>query len=222
LASCGRRHQGFIGSARSRIAQPLLELAYRAFLKVRPLMQRIPMKFERSASEAERRWLVRELRSNHAGELGAIAIYRGVLAVSRGTQLREFANRHLATEQQHLNRMLELLPRSRRSKLLPLWRAAGFLTGALPAACGEDAVYATIDAVETFVERHYRAQIERLAGDSDRAALCDTLRACMDDELAHRDEARARLAGRSGPILRLWLLAVTGGSALGVIIARRI
>jgi hypothetical protein len=61
----------------------------------------------------------------------------------------------------------------------------------LATACGEDAVYATIDAVETFVDRYYRAQIERLAGDNDHAALCDTLRACMDDELAHRDEARS-------------------------------
>ena len=47
-------------------------------------------------------WLLRDLRSDHAGEAGAVAIYRGILAVSRCPQVREFAQRHMQTEQRHL------------------------------------------------------------------------------------------------------------------------
>ena len=53
------------------------------------------------------------------------------------------------------------LPRH-RSRLLPLWRTAGWLTGALPAWVGPRAVYATIEAVATFVDQHYAEQIESI------------------------------------------------------------
>ena len=43
------------------------------------------------------RWLTAELRSNHAGELGAVMIYRGILAGSTDPVLRAFAEEHLAT-----------------------------------------------------------------------------------------------------------------------------
>ena len=95
------------------------------------------------------------LRSDHAGETGAVYIYRGILAVTRAPEVRAFARHHLATEQRHLEMMTQLLPREQHSRLLPLWRVAGWLTGMLPALFGPLAVYRTIDAVESFVDRHY-------------------------------------------------------------------
>ncbi|MCZ8149187.1 MAG: demethoxyubiquinone hydroxylase family protein, partial [Roseomonas sp.] len=95
-------------------------------------------------------WLVRELRSDHAGETGAVMIYRGILAVSRDPGVRDFAARHGATEQGHLDLLEQLLPPAQRSRLLPIWKVAGFLTGALPALFGPRAVHVTIDAVESF------------------------------------------------------------------------
>ncbi len=65
------------------------------------------------------------LRSDHAGETGAVAIYRGVLAVARDRNLRAFAQRHLATEAGHLEIMEALVRRAQRSRLLPVWRMAG-------------------------------------------------------------------------------------------------
>ena len=47
--------------------------------------------------------LVRDLRSDHAGETGAVWIYKGILAVSSDAELREFAREHLATERRHLH-----------------------------------------------------------------------------------------------------------------------
>jgi hypothetical protein len=60
-------------------------------------------------------WLIAELRSDHAGETGAVWIYRGVLAVSRDEQVRQFAERHLATEEKHLGIMNELLSKKEQS-----------------------------------------------------------------------------------------------------------
>ncbi len=164
--------------------------------------------------------MLRELRSDHAGETGAVAIYRGILATTRDADVREFARDHLATEQVHLELMQQLLPPGRRSRLLPLWRAAGWLLGALPALVGARAVYRTIDAVESFVDAHYAAQIARLEARPGDGALRRVLEACRETEITHREDARRRL-GPPGLGGRLWRALVWRGSALGVALASR-
>ena len=214
----------------------VMEGAYRAFLRVRPLWraasvpsQPLPTRsqvapqvlaqsrvqtqpsgpsgsasLQDALSTAWPSWpieLRRELRTDHAGEAGAVMIYRGILAVSRDPQVREFAQHHLQTEARHLELIEAIVPPAGRSHLLPLWRVAGWLTGALPACFGAKAVYATIESVETFVDQHYAAQLRLIDALSDesprpqpdglsnlRALLAD----CQQDELAHRDDARAR------------------------------
>jgi hypothetical protein len=42
--------------------------------------------------------VVKDLRSDQAGEAGAVCIYQGILRVSRDPQLCLFAQSHLATE----------------------------------------------------------------------------------------------------------------------------
>jgi ubiquinone biosynthesis monooxygenase Coq7 len=167
-------------------------------------------------------WLTGELRSDHAGEAGAVMIYRGILAGSRNPDICRFAAAHGVTERGHLDLLETLLPRRQRSMLLPLWRIAGWLTGFLPALAGPRAVYATIDAVETFVDQHYQAQIDRLAAAGPGGALRAALAACQADEVHHRDEARACLRTPPGPMLRGWIWLVAAGSAAAVSAARRI
>ena len=167
-------------------------------------------------------WLEGELRSDHAGETGAVAIYRGILLVSRSADVREFARRHKETELKHLQVMNSLLPETQRSRLLPLWSVAGFITGALPALFGPKGVYATIDAVETFVDTHYQQQIDKLAAEPACRAMREALDECRRDEVSHRDEARSAQQSRPGTILRVWLWAVSTGSALAVRVARRV
>ena len=166
-------------------------------------------------------WLTAELRSDHAGEFGAVRIYRGILAVTRDPALRAFAERHGETEQSHLDLIETLLPVAQRSRLLPLWRLAAWLTGALPALFGTGAVYATIDAVETFVDHHYQHQIDRLDRERIFAELRAALEQCREDEVHHRDEARGQAASL-GPALRAWCYLVGAGSAAAVMAARRI
>lgn len=216
---------------------PLMELGYVLFLRLRPLWrpQAVATRFPRE--------LMRELRSDHAGETGAVMIYRGILAVTRDPALREFALHHLETEQNHLALINDVLPANWRSRLLPLWRLSGWLTGALPACFGARAVYATIEAVETFVDHHYAAQVMMIdalldpvvsAGDvhgsafvidagtrADLQRLRELLEQCRLDEVAHRDDAADRWDHRGNALLNAWRLMVGSGSAAAVRVCRR-
>lgn len=167
-------------------------------------------------------WLVAELRSDHAGETGAVMIYRGILAFCRDATLRDFAQRHMAAEQGHLRLIEEVLPPSQHSRLLPLWLVAGWITGALPALFGPRAVYATIDAVETLVDHHYQQQLDRLDAERIFPELRAMLARCQEEEVHHRDEARQMHAGVVGVMLRGWGRLVGCGSEAGVMVAKRV
>lgn len=213
-------------------ALPVLDLLYTVFLAIRPLWRQ-----PAAARPAFPRDLQRELRTDHAGETGAVMIYRGVLAIARNPELRAFAQHHLDTERRHLGLIEGVVPPRSRSALLPLWRISGWLTGAVPACFGPRAVYATIQAVETFVDRHYAAQIDQIdaqwlaapsptaGGRADLLAL-QSLRAllvdCQADEVAHRDDAGSRWDHRPGALMRIWLWLVSRGSANAVVVCRYI
>ena len=166
--------------------------------------------------------LVRELRSDHAGEIGAVEIYRGILAVSRDPAVRDFARDHAATEREHRAFFDQWLPARARTRLRPLWRAAGFILGAVAALFGPAAVFRTIAAVESFVDDHYGAQIDAMAAEPALGPLRDVLAAFREEEVAHRDDAAGRATGGGGMLARAWAAVVAGGSALGVVLARRL
>jgi ubiquinone biosynthesis monooxygenase Coq7 len=167
--------------------------------------------------------VIADLRTDHAGEVGAVCIYKGVLMFCRDAALRDFAARHLATEQIHLKQVKEWLPPAHYSRLLPVWRLAGFLTGALPALFGPRAVYATIESVETFVDHHYEEQVQALQSQPELVHLRQTLQACQADEISHRDEAaQARGSFKMGFFLRMWCAMVARGSRHAVAVCRHI
>jgi ubiquinone biosynthesis monooxygenase Coq7 len=171
------------------------------------------------------RYLLQELRSDHAGETGAVYIYKGIQAVAqwRGDlELMAFAKAHGATEADHLTEVENWLPVSQRSRLLGPWRLAGWLTGGLPALMGRRAVYATIAAVETFVDHHYQQQIDHLHEKGGPEGLLPLLIRCQADEQHHRDESAALAGSHPGLFLRIWCWTVGWGSSAAVVLARRI
>ncbi|CAN1550580.1 Ubiquinone biosynthesis protein Coq7 [Burkholderiaceae bacterium] len=94
------------------------------------------------------------MRSDHAGETGAVFIYRGIAAVARwhrDDELLAFAHQHGQTEAEHLSLIEAWLTVKQRIVLFGPWRLTGWLTGALPTLLGRRAVYATVAAV---VARH--------------------------------------------------------------------
>jgi demethoxyubiquinone hydroxylase (CLK1/Coq7/Cat5 family) len=212
----------------------VFEWGYNAFLRIRPALQSLARRVAPDAPTHEAPAPVlslhmeRELRSDHAGETGAVYIYKGLASVAawRGdTELLAFAHRHGTTEADHLLRVEHWLAPQRRSRLLSLWRVAGWLTGALPALAGRRAVYATIASVETFVDQHYQQQIDHLQAGPDAERLKDLLvllQDCQADEREHRDESAA-LAGMKQPLpLKVWCAVVAAGSSGAVVMARRI
>ena len=167
-------------------------------------------------------WLVAELRSDHAGELGAVMIYQGILAITSQPTLRAFAEEHLATERQHLQIMTSLLSKSMRSRLQWPWRTAGWLIGALPARISAQWVYATIHTVETFVDAHYQQQIPRLKTELPTHPIIGMLERCRADEVMHQRDAAARMEDKLSLALTLWLKTVDLGSRAAVLVARKI
>ncbi len=166
--------------------------------------------------------LISDLQSDHAGEAGAVQIYRGMLAVSRDEAVRQFAMAHIRTEMRHLRFFERWLPKRHHSRLLPVWRAAGWLLGATSALFGRQAVFRTVGAVETFVEDHYLAQIHNMESTRGLEPLVAVLRDFCADEVHHRSDADARLTRTGGAIARFWAYLIATGSALGVRVARRI
>jgi ubiquinone biosynthesis monooxygenase Coq7 len=93
----------------------------------------------------------------------------------------------------------------------------------LPALFGPRAVYATIEAVETFVDHHYEEQVRALASQPALSDLRQTLLDCQADEVAHRDEAAAaRGPCQSAWLLRTWCAMVGAGSKAAVALIRHI
>lgn len=133
------------------------------------------------------------LRVDHAGELGAVHIYRGQRAVLGASKGHERIAGQLAEmeghEAVHLARFDQLLNEHqvRPTVMTPLWRAAAFTLGAGTALLGEKAAHACTEAVENVIEQHYASQIAELEGrDPELAAELSKFR---DEELAHRDQA---------------------------------
>lgn len=169
-------------------------------------------------------YLERELRSDHAGETGAVYIYKGIISVAKyrkDIELIDFAQHHGATEADHLQLIELVLEKKFHSRLLVPWRLAGWLTGALPALFGRKAVYATIAAVETFVEQHYQQQINYLQKNGSHDELLKLLMRCQADEIDHKNEASLKASASIPMMLKIWCSLVGAGSAGAVVLARR-
>jgi ubiquinone biosynthesis monooxygenase Coq7 len=166
-----------------------------------------------------------ELRASHAGETGAVWIYRGILLVNRikrDSDIDTFAQHHLATEKDHLIQFENLIHRFRGSALLVIWIFAGFMMGALSMMLGKNWVYYTIYQVESFVDVHYRQQINTLSKLEflDKTDIIKMMEACNADEQAHRDEALKEMKNEPHFMMRIWGKLVATGSHYAVVLAK--
>jgi ubiquinone biosynthesis monooxygenase Coq7 len=140
----------------------------------------------------ERR-LAEMIRVDHAGEYGAVQIYRGQRAVFDRIQSKVHAASLIAEmeegEQEHLATFDRLIAERqvRPTLMAPIWRVAGFGLGAATALLGEQAAHACTEAVEEVIEEHYGQQGEELRGvDNELKHIVDRFR---EEEIAHKDTA---------------------------------
>ena len=131
----------------------------------------------------------RIMKVNHAGENGAVNIYRAQLLASwwRKSDLKSELRQFLEHEKRHRAIFAAELTRRGRRRCRSYWLCGvgGFALGLVPEFCGRPSIAATTVAVETFVLRHLDAQMAVLSS-ADPAAT-SAIRAIYDDELAHRD-----------------------------------
>lgn len=138
----------------------------------------------------------RVMKVDHAGEHGAICIYRAQrwFARWRAPDMVEELDRFLAHERRH--RALfgaELARRGRRRcRSYHLCGLGGFVLGAVTGLLGRRAIAATTVAIETVVLRHMNEQVAELSATDPAAA--DTLRDVIADEQEHHDLSDLRLA----------------------------
>lgn len=185
--------------------------------------RRIPL--PRPGRGAGRARLAEILRVDHAGEYGAVQIYRAQRAVFEGRAGKADLARDLgemqAHETVHKARFDALLNdhRVRPTALLPLWHLAAVGLGVGTALMGEKAAHACTEAVENVIETHYADQIEEL---KDREpALAAELSRFRDEELAHRDHAVAH-GSREAPAYRLLSAVIQAGCRAAIKVSERV
>lgn len=139
------------------------------------------------------RKLAEMLRVDHAGEYGAVQIYRGQRAVFSRSPSTAHAERLIADmeagEQEHLRTFDRMIAERgvRPTIMAPVWRLAGFGLGAATALMGEKAAHACTEAVEEVIEEHYAEQSRALDGvDTELKRVVDKFR---EDEIAHKETA---------------------------------
>jgi ubiquinone biosynthesis monooxygenase Coq7 len=165
--------------------------------------------------------VARMLRVDQAGELGAVRIYQGQMAVLGRTGSGPLIEKMAEQERHHLETFNRLIGERhvRPTVLSPLWHLAGFALGAATALMGERAAMACTVAVEETIDAHYAGQAAQL--DEAEAPLRDTIETFRAEEVEHRDIALAHDAERAAgyPVLSA---AIKTGCRLAIWLSERI
>jgi ubiquinone biosynthesis monooxygenase Coq7 len=130
------------------------------------------------------------LKVNHAGEFGAINIYKAQLFMcnifmkQHVSMLKNFLN----DETRHLNLFwAEIQSRNGvKCKSFYLCGFGGFIMGLISSLLGTKGIMACTWAVESVVINHLRNQLEYLSSKNDTAAF-NVVKSILDDEVNHRD-----------------------------------
>lgn len=173
--------------------------------------------------EAIEKDVERMIRVDHAGEFGAVQIYRGQLAVLGHTPAGDTIKHMQAQEVEHLARFDQLIAEHgvRPTALAPVWSVAGYALGAVTALMGEKAAMACTAAVEEVIDEHYARQAASLEKDgAANAALRETIEKFRADEIAHRDTALAHGAEQA-PGYGLLSETIKAGCRLAIKLSER-
>ena len=146
----------------------------------------------------------RVIKVNHAGEHGAVCIYRAQLwfAKWRAPEMVHELEHFLAHELGHRARFgSELARRNRRRCRSYLWCGfGGFALGSVTGLAGRNAIAATTVAIESVVLQHMHEQVSGLAGLDNEAVF--VIGQIIVEEQEHHDLSAARtLTGSIWPII---------------------
>lgn len=123
------------------------------------------------------------LRVDHAGELGAVRLYEGQIAVLGEKRVLQHMK---AQEEYHkylfdgLLKKYTVLP----SKLNGVWTILSYGLGFASALLGKKAAMACTVAVEEVIEEHYDSQLDSALPED----IHDVIRQCQADEKEHKNQ----------------------------------
>ena len=169
---------------------------------------------------AASREVARMIRVDHAGELGAQAIYVGQMTVLKDQPSAPLLSEMEQQESEHLKTFEKLITKRgvRPSALSPLWRGMGYAIGTGSALVGEQAAMAVTVAIEEVIEEHYQQQLEQLG--EDEPELRAIISEFREDELRHRDTALEHGA-EEAPAHKLLSRSVKAGTKIAIWLAKR-
>lgn len=140
----------------------------------------------------------RVMKVDHAGEHGAVCIYRAQrwFARWRAPEMLAELDHFLAHERGHRARFArELERRGQRRCRSYFWCGfGGFVLGAVTGIAGRNAIAATTVAIERVVLQHMRDQVDALTSIDDDAVRA--LQQIIVEEQEHHDLSAARLTPR--------------------------
>lgn len=128
------------------------------------------------------------LRVNHAGELGAIQIYKAQRRfLGDEPELVEMS----IQEAEHLKTFTKLMIENkvRPSLFQPLWHVFSYGMGACTALMGKKAAHACTIAVEEVIVEHYQEQIDFLKELPEHSDLQKTIEKFQAEEEQHKEIA---------------------------------
>jgi ubiquinone biosynthesis monooxygenase Coq7 len=164
-----------------------------------------------SALPPETRFGGQVMKVDHAGEHGAICLYRAQIALARrrAPQLVPQLEHFLAQELGHHARFAEELRRRglRRCHSYSLCGLGGWMLGALTGLAGAQAIAATVVAVERVVLAQLKRQMKQLAQDPN--AYGAVLNIVLDER---EQRERAKLALCQGSFWPRLILPVVGAA----------
>jgi len=130
------------------------------------------------------------LKVNHAGEFGAINIYKSQLMVARifMKPLVPLLEAFLEDEQRHLDIFWQEIQDRNGIKCKSFWLCGvgGFFMGFISAILGKQGIMACTWAVESVVIDHLKNQLQYLESKNDQSAY-DAVNSILEDEINHRD-----------------------------------
>ena len=137
------------------------------------------------------------IRVNQAGELGAIQIYKGQLAVLKNKPISKELHDMLEKEYNHYETFNKLILsyKVRPTALSPIWKSGAFGLGVITAMMGKKATMACTEAVEEVIVEHYQKQSTYLKGKDNK--LSKLTKKFCEEEKEHLDIAKKFDTGNS-------------------------
>lgn len=149
--------------------------------------------------------IARIVRVNHAGEYGAIRIYRAQIIIARSLwpDCVPVLAGMLADERRHLDIFHAAMPprQSRPCRVMRFWSLGGWVLGFGTALLGRHGIWACTAAVEAAVHRHLEDQLRFLVERD--PPLHQAILDIQEEELAHLRHAEDRLDESSYGLRRL-------------------